>query len=102
MKDKSKKEIALQTAKEILEFAIKTSKDDLEMAERQAQLARRILMKFNLKPGYEFKRFFCHKCKRFIVPGINARIRINSKRKALTTTCMSCGYVNRKILRKLK
>ena len=30
--------------------------------------------KFNIKSGYSQRMLFCHKCKRFIVPGFNSRI----------------------------
>jgi ribonuclease P protein subunit RPR2 len=98
LRSKSKKEKAAEIAEEIMQVAVETADSDIEIAKKQAELARRIMMKFNLRLGYKWKRFFCRKCKKLIVPGVNARVRINSKKRAVTVTCLSCGNVNRKIL----
>jgi RNase P subunit RPR2 len=97
LKPKRKEEV-IELAKEILQYAINNARDDYEVANKLTQAVRRILMKFNLRLGYEWRRFICHGCKNLIVPGVNARVRISSQRRAVITTCLSCGKVNRKIL----
>jgi ribonuclease P protein subunit RPR2 len=46
------------------------------------------------------KRFVCHGCKKLVVPGVNARVRVGrGKPPVLRITCLGCGRVNRKILK---
>ncbi len=95
------KAAASQRIDAILEEALKTASTNMELAQKQARLARRIAMKHTIKLPYQRKQLFCHKCKRFIVPGINARIRLTrSPIRALRITCLECGYVYRRILEK--
>ncbi len=93
-----KKEEAANIARELLQTAIDTAKTDLRIAKKQASLARKILMRFNIRLGYQWSRFICHGCKELIVPGVNARVRLNREKKSVIITCLSCGHVNRKIL----
>lgn len=93
-----KRDEAAHIARELLQIAIDTAKMDLRIAKKQANLARRILMRFNIRLGYQWSRFICHGCKELVVPGVNARVRLSSERKSVIITCLSCGHVNRKIL----
>lgn len=73
--------------------------DDYELANSQAQLAKKIAKRLRLKLPYDIRQFYCKKCKHFIVPGFNCRVRIGrSKIKALRITCLLCNNVYRKLL----
>ena len=54
------------------------------------------MLKYNIRFGWDLKRFYCHGCKQLIVPGVNARVRVAGG--MVLTTCASCGRVNRKSL----
>jgi ribonuclease P protein subunit RPR2 len=83
----------------LTESAVGLSHTDLELAKAQAALARRVRLRFNVRPGPPFKRFTCRGCKGLIVPGVNARVRLGHGKPAiLRITCLECGHVNRKIL----
>ncbi|MCS7117046.1 MAG: RNase P subunit [Nitrososphaerota archaeon] len=92
------RELARQRVDILLENAIKNATIDMNLAQRQAQIARRICMKYNLRLPYEKRQLFCRGCKRFIIPGLNARVRLSRKIKAVVITCMECGHVYHKIL----
>ena len=48
---------------------------------------------------YEMKISFCKKCKNFIAPGINSRIRIGrTSLKSIRITCLLCGHTYRKVI----
>jgi len=95
------KEEASAAAVSLVAKAVKTSRTDLQLAEAQADSARRITLRFNARLDYQSKRFFCHGCKKLIVPGVNARVRLGKGEPArLSVTCGRCGHVNRKILRR--
>jgi RNase P subunit RPR2 len=97
LRKKEAKKEAAGIAKALIELAVVTATTDLSLAKEQASLARRIMLKFNIRYDWSLKRFYCHGCKGLIVPGVNARVR-TVPGKALVTTCDECGHVNRKML----
>jgi RNase P subunit RPR2 len=59
------------------------------------------MLRFNVRLDYSLKRFICHGCKKLLIPGRNARVRLargTKKTKVLRVTCLECGHVNRKLL----
>ena len=59
------------------------------VSDRCVMLARRISMKQRVRIEREFRRQFCRHCDRYLVPGLNLRVRI--ARGKVTMTCLSCG-----------
>jgi ribonuclease P protein subunit RPR2 len=73
-------------------------KDD-KLAARQALLAKKIAMRFRLRLAYDIRQLYCKRCKQFMVPGRNSRIRLGrSNSKAVRITCLRCGHVYHKLL----
>lgn len=99
MKKKEAKREAIQTAATLIEMAVATAPSDIDLAMAQASLARRIMLKFNVRYDWSLRRFFCHGCKGLLYPGINARVRLGPDR-FLLVTCSECGHVNRKKITK--
>ncbi|MBI2127202.1 MAG: RNase P subunit [Thaumarchaeota archaeon] len=93
------KVVASQEVNSILEQAVETAKTDIELAKKQAAIARRICLKFNIRLLYEKRQLLCRGCKQFIVPGINARVRISSKPRMLILTCLDCKHTYRRPLK---
>jgi ribonuclease P protein subunit RPR2 len=62
-------------------------------ARRYVELARRIGMRYNVRVPSEFKRRFCKECQAYLVPSVNARVRVGRGR--VVVTCMACGAVQR-------
>ncbi len=62
-------------------------------ARRYVDLARRIGMRYNVRVPPAFKRRFCKKCLAYLLPGVNARVRVGRGR--LVITCMGCGAIQR-------
>lgn len=91
------KEIAAQRIEKLMDSAVGYARKDFEIAKRHAEIARKIALRLNIRLPYKYKMHFCHGCKRFIIPGVNCRVRI--KGKALRLTCLECGHVYRRILR---
>lgn len=92
------KALARNRVKILLAKAVETAKEDPELAQRQAAIARRIILRYNIRLPYSEKRLFCHGCKRLLIPGVNARVRLGHRPKAVKITCLECGHVYRKIL----
>ncbi len=96
---KAAKEEAEVLARLLTESSVSFAGKDLELAKEQAAIARRVMLKFNVRLGPSLKRFTCRGCKTLIVPGVNARVRLgHGKPKTIRITCQECGHVNRKIL----
>ena len=82
----------------LVRSALETAKSDAELAQKQAMLAKKISTKFRVRLPYEVRQLYCKKCKRFIVPGVTARVRIGRANvKAVRITCLKCGHLYRKI-----
>lgn len=62
-------------------------------ANRYAQLARRIGMRYNVPLPSSYRRLFCRKCGSYMLPGRMARVRV--RRSRVIVTCQSCGQVYR-------
>lgn len=92
---------AKEIAKRRIEILVKIAlqEKDETLAERQAQLAKKIAMRFRVRLPYRARQLFCKKCKAFIVPGRGSRIRVGrTKTKAVRITCLRCGHTKRKVL----
>ncbi|MGY5150022.1 MAG: ribonuclease P protein component 4 [Candidatus Nitrosopumilus sp. bin_68KS] len=83
----------------LIENAITNAKINPELSERQAYLARRISSRHKIRMPYELRIVFCKKCKSFIAPGINSRIRMGrTSVKSIRISCNLCGHTYRKII----
>ncbi|MFP3132543.1 MAG: RNase P subunit [Nitrososphaeria archaeon] len=89
----------MKEAKKAVENLLKeVYRDPLSpLAEKQALLARRITMKFNIKQPYELKLLFCKKCKSYSPPVFKKTIRV--RKGKLVFTCMVCGSKYRLIFK---
>lgn len=97
----SKREIALERMKILVQTAISNARSDPELSQKQAQIARRISTKHKVRMPYELKLAFCKKCKLFIAPGINSKIRMGrTSIKSVRISCNFCGHTYRKIIPK--
>ena len=93
------KTIAKERMQILFENAISNSRANPELAQRQAQLAKKLSTKYRIQMPYEIRMSFCKKCKNFIVPGLNSRIRVGrTSNKSIRVTCNFCGHIYRKII----
>ena len=96
----SKKEIAMKRMEILFNNALSNAKNNPGLAQRQAEIAKKISLKFKIKMPFEINSSFCKKCKKFIAPGIASRIRLGSKPKSVRITCSYCNHTYRKIISK--
>ncbi|TLX67849.1 MAG: RNase P subunit [Thaumarchaeota archaeon] len=82
-------------------FAISNARTNPSLAQRQASLAKKLSTKYRIRMPYDIRINFCKECKKFIAPGVNARIRIGrSSVKSIRITCGFCNHTYRKIIQK--
>ena len=94
----SKKEIAMKRMEILFNNALSNAKNNPGLAQRQAEIAKKISLKFKIKMPFEINSSFCKKCKKFIAPGITSKIRLGSKPKSIRITCSYCNHTYRKII----
>jgi ribonuclease P protein subunit RPR2 len=95
----SKKEIAKERIDILITNALHEVNDDDMLSNAQANIAKKIAMRLRLRLPYYIRQLYCKKCKQFISPGKNARIRLGrSNIKAVRISCLKCGHVYHKIL----
>jgi ribonuclease P protein subunit RPR2 len=91
--------IAMERMQILIDSAITNARTDPELSQRQASIARRISTKYKIRMPYYLKMVFCKKCKSFIAPGINSRIRLGrTSVKSIRISCNLCGHTYRKII----
>ncbi|RLG61167.1 RNase P subunit [Candidatus Geothermarchaeota archaeon] len=75
---------------------------DIRLADRYIEILRRISMKSRIRIPHEWKHFICRGCKRILIPGKTARFR--TRRRAsltvITITCLRCGHIYRKVIKR--
>ncbi len=99
MNKKNIEKIATERIEILIENALLQIKDNEKLSQSYANLALKIAMRVRIRMPYFMRQLFCKKCKQFIVPGVNSRVRIGRTRvKGIRITCMKCKHVYRKII----
>ncbi|HSU72477.1 MAG TPA: ribonuclease P [Candidatus Binatia bacterium] len=75
-------------------FARADETKDPKLANRYAQLARKIQMRFKVRMPDEVRYRFCKKCGSFWKPGTTVRIR--TREGKVIFTCLVCGSMRKK------
>ncbi|MBA0908616.1 MAG: ribonuclease P protein component 4 [Nitrosarchaeum sp.] len=93
------RKIALERMEILITNAISNAKMNPDLSQRQASLAQRISTRHKIRMPYQLRIVFCKKCKSFIAPGINSKIRLGrTSIKSIRITCNLCGHTYRKII----
>jgi len=94
------KQIAMRRIHTLFRLAKEAVRDEPKLAQRYAQIARRIAMRAKLRLPVEYRRLICRHCKSFIYPGVNCRVRVQQRREPhVVITCLICGKHTRIPLR---
>lgn len=68
------------------------------LSNRYIYLARRYAQRAKIEIPFEWKKRICKKCKKFLYPGMNCRIRIHSQKgkgSHVSLTCFECNKTTR-------
>lgn len=88
---------ALKEMADILEMAALST--DVVLAQKYAAMAWRISTKHRIRMPYIMRFMFCKKCKKFMRPGVDSRIRLCGGRpRTVRVTCLYCSHIYRKVL----
>jgi ribonuclease P protein subunit RPR2 len=90
--DAETRHIAMQRVRTLFRLASETIYENPALAQRYVGLARKIAMAAKIRLPKEHRRQVCRHCKKFILPGVNCRVRIQKRREPhVVITCLSCG-----------
>lgn len=85
------KQIALQHIHILFRLAKEVIHENPQLAQRYVELARKIVMRSRVRLPREYRRLICKHCKSFILPGVNCRVRTQSRREPhIVITCLVC------------
>ncbi|MDP9210473.1 MAG: RNase P subunit [Thermoproteota archaeon] len=99
MNKKNIERIATERIEILIDNALREMHNDENLSQSYAKLARKIAMRVRIRMPYLMRQLFCRKCKQFIVPGFNSRMRVGrAKVKCIRITCMKCNHVYRKLI----
>jgi len=90
--NKDVRQIAYERIRILFNLAKQVVHERPDLADRYVEIARRVAMKARVHLPKEFRLLVCRRCKRFILPGVNCRVRIQPRREPhVTITCLRCG-----------
>jgi len=80
--------IARERIKVLFKQAKEIFKEDSKLADRYVELSRKIAMKYKVRIRPELKRRFCKHCYKYLMPGVNCRVRMQTGK--VVYYCSSC------------
>jgi len=88
----TKKKIAVERIHRLFQLAKDVIHEDEKLAQHYIVIARRVSMASRVRIPRECRQQICRGCKKFILPGVNCRVRIQQSREShVVVTCGYCG-----------
>lgn len=94
------KEIAKERIHKLFSQAEEVFSKNKSLANRYVTLARKVAMKVKLRMPLELKRKFCKHCYKFMMPGVNSRVRTRDGKVIIS--CLECKKFTRIPVKKRK
>ncbi len=93
---REKRKIALERINILFTLAERVFPYDKELANRYVEIALAVQQKAKVRMPRKWKRRYCKKCHSFLVPGVNAQVRLRQKRMPhVVVKCLECGHIMR-------
>lgn len=92
------KQIARNRINFLFQRAHKIFHENKSLSNRYVYLARRYAQRARIKIPFEWKKRICNECKSFLYPGLNCRIRMQSRKgkgSHVSLTCFECNKTTR-------
>jgi len=92
------KQIARTRINFLFQRAHEIFQENKKLSNRYVYLARRYAQRARIKIPFEWKKRVCNKCKLFLYPGLNCRIRMQSRKgkgSHVSLTCFECNKTTR-------
>ena len=85
--------IAKNRIRFLFKHAEEVFKENSQEADKYVKLARRIAMKYKIRLPSQLKKMVCKNCHRYLVPGVNCRVRLHKHR--IIYYCLGCKHYMR-------
>ncbi|MDK2915102.1 MAG: ribonuclease protein subunit [Thermococcaceae archaeon] len=93
---KEKRKVAKERIETLFTLAERVFPYEPELANRYVKIALEVHQKVKVPIPRKWKRRYCKKCHSFLVPGVNARVRLRDKPYPhVVITCLNCGHITR-------
>lgn len=93
---REKKRIALERIDILFSLAERVFPYDKDLANRYVEIALAVQQKAKVRMPRKWKRRYCKRCHSFLVPGVNAQVRLRQKRMPhVVIKCLECGHIMR-------
>ncbi|WP_048811270.1 ribonuclease P protein component 4 [Thermococcus gammatolerans] len=93
---REKKRIARERVETLFTMAERVFPYSRELANRYVEIALAVQQKAKIRLPRKWKRRYCKRCHSFLVPGVNARVRLRSRPYPhVVIKCLECGYIMR-------
>ncbi|ALM75241.1 ribonuclease P protein component 4 [Thermococcus barophilus] len=93
---REKRKIALERINILFTLAERVFPYDKELANRYVEIALAVQQKTKVRMPRKWKRRYCKKCHSFLLPGVNAQVRLRQKRMPhVVIKCLECGHIMR-------
>ncbi|WP_457754463.1 ribonuclease P protein component 4 [Thermococcus sp.] len=93
---REKRKIAIERINILFTLAERVFPYDRELANRYVEIALAVQQKAKVRMPRKWKRRYCKKCHSFLVPGVNAQVRLRQKRMPhVVIKCLECGHIMR-------
>ncbi len=93
---REKRMIARERIETLFTLAERVFPYEPELANRYVEIALAVQQKARIKLPRKWKRRYCKKCHSFLVPGVNARVRLRDKPYPhVVIKCLNCGHIMR-------
>jgi ribonuclease P protein subunit RPR2 len=96
------KKVALKIAQSRISYLLELSdeifSDSKALANRYVDLATKYAQRVRIRLPKKWKKRICRNCGRFLMPGINCRVRLQSRKGKgthISITCLECNHVSR-------
>ncbi|MBU0457728.1 MAG: ribonuclease P protein component 4 [Nanoarchaeota archaeon] len=94
----NQKDIAKERIKILFKQAEEVFSENKFLANRYVTLARKIAMKVKIGIPLELKRRFCKHCYKYLMPGVNSRVRTRDGKVVIS--CFECKKFMRIVVKK--
>ncbi len=91
------KRIARDRIMLLLRMADDIVRENPQLAERYGDIARRLSLRARVRIPEEYSWRYCRRCKKLMFPGVNAVVRLRSRRYPhMVIKCLRCRCINRR------
>jgi ribonuclease P protein subunit RPR2 len=93
---REKRKVAKERVERLFTLAERVFPYEPALADRYVEIALAVQQKAKIRLPRKWKRRYCRRCHSFLVPGVNARVRLRDRPYPhVVIKCLNCGHIMR-------